>query len=336
MLLFADSFDHYASADISKKWTAGAGNIGIDATSGRFGTNGLWVVHNTGNVRKAFTSRATYIVGFAFAAAEILTNGITIMSLRDAGTEQVSIRLSSAGGLAISRDGTTLQSSSVPLTVGVHYSIEVKVTIGNSGSWSVRLNQTVVLSGSGDTQNTANATADEVVLGTTVNYDNQQTRMYYDDLWICDDSGSVNNDFLGDIRVQYIAPNGAGGVTQWTPSAGSNYQNVDDAAPNDDTDYNSDATAGDRDTYALGNLTPSAASVKGIQMITHARKDDAGTRTLAPVLRIGGVNYDQASLPNLSSTYQCLPLVVEASPATSSPFTVSEINGMEAGVKLVA
>lgn len=342
-MLFMDSFDHYVTADILKKYTSlMTGNQTIGAF-GRNGTNGLNCVYNAGGVQKTIgTASATVIAGFAhtITANTAAAQDAAFFAFTDAGTVQVDLRWNgSTRQLFVTRNGTQIGSTGTTvLSLGVAYYIEFKVTINNStGSFEVRINGVTEITGSSlDTQNTANATVDGIRLGRSNNIDNTQNPDYFDDLYFCNDSGANNNTFLGDLRIQCIFPDGAGGNTQWTPSAGSNFQNVDETAPNDDTDYNSDATIGDRDTYTYGNLSPSTATIKAIQIMTYARKDDAGTRTIAPVLRIGGVNYDQSNLPNLTTTYQYLPQVIEVSPATTAAFTLSEVNGMEAGAKVIA
>lgn len=338
-MLFVDSFDHYATADIVKKWTALTGTVTIGAF-GRNGTNGIRC--GGGAVSKTLpATKVTLISGMAIKLPAGYPSDAPLIEFRDGATSQIGVYFNSSYQMKIKRNGaggTTLATGTTVLSAGVYYYIELKAKIDNTtGTTEVHINgaaeAALTLTGQ-DTQQSANAYADNVSFGNTGfggGLNNDQ-----DDFYINDDAGSANNDFLGDIRVQYIAPDGAGGVTQWTPSAGSNYQNVDETAPDDDTTYNSDATIGDRDTYTLGALSPSTATIKGIQMITYARKDDAGTRTICPVIRISSTNYDQSNLPNLTTSYQYLPLVVEVSPATSVAFTLSEVNGMEAGVKTVA
>jgi len=130
-------------------------------------------------------------------------------------------------------------------------------------------------------------------------------------------------------------PTGAGNHTQFTPSTGSNWQNVDDSAPNGDTDYNSDGTVGDRDSFVITDLPSVANAVKAVQYSLYARKDDAGTRQLAPFVRISGTNYDGTTV-TMASSYGMFTEVKEQSPATSSAWGVSEVNGMEYGYKVVA
>ena len=75
----------------------------------------------------------------------------------------------------------------------------------------------------------------------------------FDDIYVLDDAGSDNTDFLGDCRVETIFPDADGNENDFTASpAVSNYLNVDDGgSPDDDTTYNWSATATDRELYAF-------------------------------------------------------------------------------------
>src|SRR6185437_13665423 len=68
----------------------------------------------------------------------------------------------------------------------------------------------------------------------------------------------------GDLRVECVMPNGPGAHTQFTPSAGANWQNVDEVPPDDDTTHNDSSTAGQLDTFvhaALAGIPSSIAAV---------------------------------------------------------------------------
>lgn len=156
------------------------------------------------------------------------------------------------------------------------------------------------------------------------------------DLYVCDGTGPApTNTFLGDCVVETIYPTGAGAETQWTPSAGANWQNVDETPPNDDTDYNKSNTVGQVDTFAMSNLATASGLIYGVQYLEYARKDNAGTRLIAPVARIGGTDYAGSDVA-LGSDYSYGREVKELSPATAAAWTISEINAMEYGIKVVA
>lgn len=337
-VLFLDSFDHYATANLTSKWSGQTGTNTIGPV-GQNSTNGLRQTNGDNQVNRALgVNAATLIVGraFRFLTAPTTAN-YPLLNIRDGTTNQVRLVLNSLKQLELQNgSGAVLSTGTTVLSVSTFYYLELKATINNTtGSYELRINGTTEFSGTNaDTQNSANAYANDVQVQGAGNVGG--TNWDCDDLYVCDNSGTVNNDFLGQIRVQCIFPDGAGGVTQWTPLSGSNYANVNETAPDGDTTYNSDATIGDRDTYTFGALSPSTASIKAIQIVPYVRKDDAGSRAIAPVIRIGSTNYDQSTLPSLSTSYQYLPLVVENSPATTAPFTLSEVNGFEVGAKVVS
>jgi len=199
----------------------------------------------------------------------------------------------------------------------------------------VRVNGVNILSGAGvDTQNTANAAADRFVVdGFGITAAGGQC---YDDLYVCDGTGSSNNNFLGDVRIDAKFPTGAGNSTQFTPSAGSNFQCVDDNPPNDDIDHVESANVGDKDTYAFGTLVShTPLSIFGVQVNMHAKKDDAGARSIASVVRSGGSDTDGAAQP-LGTTYANLRQMVEQDPNTAAPWTKVNLNASEFGPKVAA
>jgi hypothetical protein len=86
------------------------------------------------------------------------------------------------------------------------------------------------------------------------------TSAWIDDLYVCDGSGSVNNDFLGECRVLTLLPSdGNGSNNDFDTSAGGSPADhgamVNDTTPNDDTDYVSSSTVDHVDSWnypALG------------------------------------------------------------------------------------
>jgi hypothetical protein len=323
-LLFCDSFDHYATGTPTGKLDSA---ITIGTGQGRGGTNsGQMTGATTKNLNGNY---ATVIVGAAVKIGSL--GGAAVFRLQDSATLHVDLRVTAAGELQVTRNGTQLGiSSGAGITAGVYYYIEFKATINDAtGSFEARLNGTTHVTGSGaDTRNGANAYANQLVINTPGGTSN------IDDLYVCDDSGSVNNGFLGDIRVVCVRPNGAGNYSQWTPSAGANYENVDDTTPDSDTTYNSEATAGEKDTYAFGAVGVTG-TVKGVQAVAFMRKDDGGARTARMMTRIGGSDYFGGNLSVLD-TYKHFLSVWDQSPATSSAWTTTEIDGAEFGVELVS
>lgn len=328
-LLFIDSFDHYSTSELANKWTT-TGSSTINAVNMRTGIGCLGATSgNTGPSKTLPGNYKTLFVGAAFKISGA-SSGIGIIALSDSGTVQTDLRLNLSGNLYVTRNGTTLATSVDAISYGVWYYIELGVTIDNSGSYTVKVNGDVWLSGSADTQATGNAYANTVIVRLVNN------TSYIDDLYICDNSGSINNTFLGDVKVECIMPESNGYINQWAvyPS-GSNYTAVDEIPPNSDTDYVTTSGVGYIDSYAFGNLTTLSGSIFGVQVCPFARKDDAGSRTIAPTFRIGVTTYSGAG-SSIGNTYTYWPYIQETNPATAGYWNISDVNDAEFGIKLVS
>lgn len=323
-----DGFDHYATAQLALKYTTLVGSPTVVTTNPRTGPQHLSLGGAGTSITKQLSPHATWFQGFGFRATAL--TAFIIAAFKDAGTVQVDLRLTGTGALQVTRNATILGTSAPGLiTINTQYFIEFGATIHDTtGTYEVRLNNTNVLSGTGaDTKNTANATADQALLQGVAT-------MSFDDWYVFDGAGSVCNNFAGDVKVEALLPTAAGNYTEWTPSAGSNYQNVDEASPNSDTDYNSSGTINQRDTYTLGNLATTSGTVLGIQVNRYARKDDAGSRSDAAMIRSGAT--DAVGATNaLADTYTYYSTIWETDPADSSAFTIADVNALEAGSKVI-
>lgn len=340
-LLFLDGFDHYATAEIAQKWTSSS-NAAISATEGRNSSQGLHLdaTGSNGSITRTLSpgSSAAGGIGFAIRVTGALfnsTSGNELIQVQQAdATQHVALGLTAAGLFTAKRGTTALGTSSSGISLGSWFYLEFKWDIHDTtGSLSVKLNGTTVLSLTGqDTRNAGDGTWARIVLQNGSNATG--TEVYVDDLAIWDTSGSANTDFLGPIRVKAIYPDGAGASTDFTPSAGSNFQNVDEALTDGDTTYNSEGTAGDHDTYTFGAVGLSG-TVRGVQTNLMVRSDGAGAETIRPKIRIGAVDYNGTTV-GITTSYADSREVFQVSPATSTAWTVAEIDGAEFGIELVS
>jgi hypothetical protein len=273
-------------------------------------------------------------VGFGFYQQGAFAIGVAGFYDQTTG-DYIDLYLNSLAQFTFRRNGTNIGSPSARAIGNAAWNyIEIKVVNDNSAGVTIlKVNGEEWLNQTGlDTQTTA-TTFNHLRLNTTQTAGNT----YYDDLYVCDGSGSLNTGFLGDVRVQAIRPTGAGGTTQWTASAGSNYQCVDDSDALADTDYVSETTTGEKDTYAFGNVTPTSGTVKGVQAIFGARKDDAGTRTIATVYGNGTPASDvDGTAVSVGDSYGFYSEIKEQDPVAVADWTISSVNGAEFGVKLTA
>lgn len=339
-LIFCDSFDHYAAADYLSKWTLdGTQGLALTAAAGRNGTAAAVFTHGFAYLQKNFAAgMATVIVGMAAKTLSPTDTNNRLISFYDGSNLHVDLRTDATGHLVATRNGTTLGTGTKILATSVFYYIEMKVTIDDTaGVVVVKVDGVTDINlSSQDTRNAGNASVDAVRLnGGSVNQN--ATTWYIDDLYICDTSGSTNNDFLGDVRVEAILPNGDGTTSNLVGSDGNSVNNsllVDEAAPNGDTDYVESSTVNDKDTYAYGNLTSTSGTVFGVQVLPYARKTDAGTRSIVSVARVSATEVDSAT-KTLSTSYQYLPDIRETKPGGGA-WTISDVNSAEFGVKVTA
>lgn len=248
-------------------------------------------------------------------------------------------RLINVGSGAYIPNGTMIGTSAAGLVDTNWHYIEIGATIDpTTGAVTVQFDGTVVITFSGNTKNGGTNNSIDAVCyqGVNGNYFGGFMDVgtpVVDDLYIANSLGSVNNSFLGDVRVQTLMPNADGTFTQWTPTgSSSHYQNVNEVPDNTAT-FNSSATPGQIDTYALTNTLPGTGTIFGVQQVTTAAKSDSGSASLIPVLLMpdSTLCYGATRLPGTSwATYEDL---YEKNPDGNVAWTTTVLDGMEAGVQ---
>lgn len=341
MLRFCDSFDHYATADITEKWTTKTSSPTITASGGRRSTKSLQCPSASSGVTKTLDAQATWIIGVAVKPNTFPSTGaFALLGVLDAAAAQCDVRLKADGTLQITRNGTVLGTTAFALSLGVFCYVEFKVLISDTvGTAEVKVDGSSKLAlTSQDTKSTANATANQIYLGDPLGVSNSCS-VDFDDLYVCDAAGSTNNTYLGDSRVDACLPSGNGNSSGLTGSDGNstdNYLLVDDpSAPDDDTTYVEHATVSTKDTYAITDITHTPSSIFGVQICANAKKDDAGTRSIATVTRSGGTDTDGATQA-LSTAYLFYREIVEQDPNTSAAWLKAALNSAEFGIKVAA
>lgn len=344
MLRMIDSFDHYATADLTLKWTALTGSPTVGAF-GRRSTSGFRCsgTLTQNGATKTLDSQATWIVGFSLNPASLPTiAAIGLVRLLDSGTLHVDVRINLAGQFVITRNGTTIAGPSTEVaSFGSHQYIEFKATIHDTtGSVELKVNGATILTATNiDTRNGANSTANQIMIGhVTGGAGPGAGNMDYDDVYICDATGGANDDFLGDVRVDCFLPNANGNSSDLVGSDSNsvdNYLLVDETDPDDDTTYVQSDVVGDHDSYGYPNLSHTPSEIFGVQVNMFAKKDDAGARSIQSVTRSNGADYNGAA-QGLSTSYVIYREVLEEDPDTSAAWTESGFNAAEFGVKVAA
>lgn len=337
-LLFVDSFDTTTTvARMAERYGASSTGFaslvtGRTGNAFRFGNNANYL-----QTRVLPTSGSTFIIGLGYKATAF---DQIILRIYESATLHLYLKTNSSGNLLVYRgDNTLLGTSSTVLSISSWYYLEFKGAIHDStGSFTVRIDGATfggLTASSQDTRNGATGIWDSVMLGPNGGVGSQFDA---DDFYICDGSGSVNNDFLGNIKITAVLPQtdgvgGAGGAQEWTPSTGTDHGALVDEADPNSTDYVSSSTAGQRDTfnYPACGVT---GTIKAVAVDPYTIKTDAGARTLKTVVRISSTNYDHAAAISPLTTYSSQPQIWETNPATTLAWTAGDIDGAEFGIKL--
>jgi hypothetical protein len=348
-LLWLDSFDHYVTADLLEKydaWNQTVGNV-ILPTGGRRSGGCFNIGYYSSYLVKSFASapNPTICVGFALKIGGFPGGNVGLFDVRSASTQQVSLGLTNLGMLRVMRGsvtGTQLGIATIPLPVNAFVFIEMKVAIHPSaGTVTVRVNEFPVITLTGQNTSATGAAAwDNILLGNSENSGQSLggNSHSYDDLYVLDGSGGAPaNDFLGDVRVDARYPTAEGASSAWTPLSGTdNALMVDDpGAPDDDTTYNSTPTVGATDTHVTQDAPIPGGALLGVQVCLSLKKSDAGTCSVAPVVRHGSTDYPGTAVnPGTAYNYAVTPYGLN--PGTGAAWTEADFNAAQFGYRRTA
>ena len=330
-LLFADGFE-----DGSAAWTLSNMALG----SGRFG-NGLVASTAAGQADTGFAPTAGPILaGFAFKPVSA-TAGSFATFFNGASIHVVLVR-GGGGEIQVCRSapGNVLGTSATGvLPTGAWSYVEAKVTVHDTtGSAVLRVNGVQVLNLTNvDTKDSSLTTAASLKLGHNSAFTPPGIGNAFDDVYIADTTGSVNNDFLGELTVEHLRP-ASDDTAQWVGSDGNstaNYDLVDEAGAYNGTDFVASSTVGQRDLYVpVPSTLPISAPVLGVVVSAVAMKTDAGTRTAKLICKEGsGGTVRQSADIGLPTSFGELRAVFERK-GDGTQFTVADVNALRVGIEV--
>jgi hypothetical protein len=155
---------------------------------------------------------------------------------------------------------------------------------------------------------------------------------FYFDTW--DGAGVLLDTPPSSRRFLPAFPNGAGAYTQWTPSAGANYAAVDEAPPNNDTDYVKALSAGLKDAYAFANITvPPDYAVRAVIPTILGRKTDAAVASTLKVLVVNGSDETASVEKTLGTAYGYVWERFTKHPDGVTDWTEANVNASEFGIE---
>jgi hypothetical protein len=343
LLWFDGCGEYYGTNEITRVWNSRL-NATVDVGTGRRSGNCIKCTAQTHHVWKGFEngSPTTVIVGFAMKIESTLPTDTNFVRLYGDGTNHLSFFVRNNGACGIDRGSTEMAVSSAGIwTADVWKYVELKVLIDNTtlGTVEVRVDGVTVASATGlDTRN--GGTTDTVNAVQFSSSASQTVR--YDDVYICDTTTAIRNDFLGDTQCDVVLADGDGATsafdTTFPASPTTHYTKVDEATPNDDTDYNETPTNADVDlfTYAALPAIAGSSSVKGVKVAIMAKKNDAGACNIRAVARPVSINRNGPTSFPLQVDYDYKQEIWAQNPETSADWTDALINASEFGVEKIA
>jgi hypothetical protein len=339
-LLLIDGFEDLTS------WVLTGG-----VTSASGGRNGNMLQSSTNNnyvKRKVAASEehATWCCGMAIKIISGPDTGdasILIFSSDDGAVNHASLVLNTSRILKFVRgsasSGTSLASYSTPLVIGQWYYLEMKVFMHDTtGTYEVKVNNTTQMVGTGaDTKNAGTKTVfDTLKIGSIDVTSGSFLSAGFDDLYLLSGAGTApQNDFLGDLAVETLYPDGMD-VTTWTGSDGNavdNYLLIDEAGTPVDTDYVQSSTVGAREMYTVQPLVRTTGTVPGVMVQCRANKSDSGPRGLKVVAKESGGTIRSSADNALTTTFTDYPLPLEKK-NDNSAWTVADVNALNIGVEV--
>ena len=274
-------------------------------------------------------------MGVAFRAPAIGGNEVPIFWVRDTSTTIIFELVATYDGtLKIYRNGSQMAQTTRAIAAGVWNHIAWRLTNSTTaGIIEVRVNDVGWLSMAGqNTRPSGGGDFKSYGLGapfTSRFYD----AAHFDDFYILNASGTVNNTWIGDARVDTLRPTAAGAQAGLTATpAGSNWDRVNEV-DTDLTDYVQSTASGQRDSYAYSDLPAmTTPSILGVQVNSIARKTDAGAASIRNLVRVGSTNYAQTAQPLLQLANAHLDML-ERNPNGNVAWTESAVNAAEFGVE---
>lgn len=337
MIRFKDGCgESYASADITKKWTATSGSMGsISVVAGAYAGSALQFDGSTTGKMLAIEFGGTEAtVGVTYYLKPGTTNKHSVFFTEvNGGIIHLVLDLDqSTGQYTLYRGSRTTQiaqSAVGVITSSIWSSVEVKVNIHDStGYVEVRVGGVQKLRYDGDTNN-GGSYVSRISLGTQDMY----TSCTIDHFHIWDTTGSSNNDWMGDVKITTQIMTGDGVTNNWTRStgAGTHVSHVDDSSPNE-TDYLSSSTPGNIELFTKPALTAMSV-IKDVTVTLYACKDDTGTYNLVGLCRSNGANYESTQQFAMNASWLPYVAVFPVDPDTSAAWLVAAYDAAQLGFK---
>lgn len=270
-------------------------------------------------------------------------------------TKDIKLSIGNNGRLNMYKDSTLIAEGVEPIIDSNAWTyIEVKATIGLTGTVAVHVNGAEYLTYSGDTTPSSGATVwdDFRITPENGSYDN----FYLDDVYIANGIAGSVSDFVGPVKVEAIFPQDDGDIIELTGADGNstsnwselndNHRNTGHIRNGNVYDYvQSDADLSVNNKFVVGSVANTkdlykfsqvsdADTILGATVVALARKEGGGEKQFRLLAKSNGAEH-QGDAYNLTDSYRGYTMVLENDPATSVQWTTSDIDGAQFGIEIL-
>lgn len=292
--LFADGFDHWSTPANAASVYHNIGNgffVDNNAANARTGTGSVYTAESTNhygyylNIAPASNVLITQIAMSTPSLPTSDNNGFSFGTANRAATF-LSVYYNTSGGLSVylGTTGTLLgKTADGILGVNSYVSVQCRVVIDPvNGSVELRINgaaDPVLLLEGINTTNGAGTTIGSFSFG--IIYDRGTPVFHFDDLVIFDDSGTTDNDFVGDMRCRTRYTNANGPNQDFTSLSGAAAYSELSHVPSVPATYGIvGAAAGNESNFGLDLVPDNTSFCAGMFVFAQVLKSDAGASHL--------------------------------------------------------
>lgn len=214
----------------------------------------------------------------------------------------------------------SLVGITVTLTIGLRYPVDIKLTLNSAGSHIAEWSANSSLQ-SGGTFVQASLTSLRSMRGHGAN-----ANEHFSQLLVTEGISTIGG------KVRYSRPTGAGSNAGWSGT----FADVNEAV-NSDVTLNASTAAGQKTTYAMGDVAvPAGFKIGAVEHALRGKNDGAAPANIKSVVRSGGVDYASANLGGISTPFGPLRRRLITDPATAAGWTQAGWNAAEAGYESAA
>lgn len=350
-LIFFDGFDHYDIANQTGTRDKMAGAWNYDGSTGpttyftlkampELGSFAACVNNLAGGLssgdarlRKNIDTKSAGTFGVGFyayfdgGAGFMHSSNCRLVSLQEGNTVRSSIAIPQDGLIRLYVGTDLIATHDTALSSNTVYHFEFQYHFGNGdGYLELRLDGETIfrvddltLTGAINRVALFTGTSGSIV---------DPNDIFVDNFYIYDNTGSVNNDWLGERRVYTLRPDSDGTPQNWTLSSGTNaFELLNNTPSNPNTDFISTGTINDEAAFGLSDLPSPDIVVNGVQAMVEHYKTGTDPSSISITL-----NTESPFINSITDDARW-GVHIEELNSSSEPFVPAEVNGMGITVK---